>query len=82
MITIYTQNRCSFCVRAKSYLNTLGIEYTESNIGTDPEARKFIMSEGHRTVPQIYNDGKLLVPGGYDGLSKLTKENIMERINK
>jgi hypothetical protein len=28
------------------------------------------MGEGHRTVPQLYKDGKLLVEGGYTGLAK------------
>jgi glutaredoxin len=39
------------------------------------------MEAGHRTVPQIYKDGKLFVEGGYQGLSKLNEDQIWERVN-
>jgi len=39
------------------------------------------MSEGHRTVPQIYQDGKLFVEGGFQGLSKLTEDQLKEKLN-
>ena len=29
-----------------------------------------MIGEGHRAVPQIYQDGKLLVSGGFQGLQK------------
>ena len=38
------------------------------------------MSEGHRTVPQIYQDGKLFVAGGFQGLKKLTNEQLTEML--
>ena len=47
----------------------------EINIEETPSAREFILSEGHRTVPQIYQDGKLLVEGGFMGLSKQSPDN-------
>ena len=46
-----------------------GIEYKEINIEEQPEAREFVISEGHRTMPQIYIDGKSM--GGYTELVKL-----------
>lgn len=48
-----------------------GVEFNEVRVDLDQEARKFIMEAGHRTVPQIYQDGKLFVEGGYQGLVKL-----------
>ena len=39
------------------------------------------MSQGHRTVPQIYQDGKLFVEGGFTGLSKLTESQLKEKLN-
>lgn len=45
-----------------------GIQYEEVNIDLDAEAKRFIMSAGHRTVPQIYKDGQVLVENGYQGL--------------
>ncbi len=38
------------------------------------------MQAGHRTVPQIYYNGKLFVDGGWQGLSKLSREEIMREI--
>ena len=46
-----------------------------------PEARQFIMEAGHRTVPQIYKDGKLFVEGGFQGLSKLTDDQLKEKLS-
>ena len=77
MITMYTKNNCGFCMMAKGLLNNRGIEYTEINIEEDSEAMDFIMSEGHRTMPQFYQDGELFVEGGFQGLKDhLDKENI------
>ena len=39
------------------------------------------MSEGHRTVPQIYYGGKLLVSGGWQGLSKMSAEDLQNEID-
>ena len=74
MITIYSKNNCPFCDKAKGLLKLKGIEYTEIKIDEVPEAREFVISEGHRTVPQIYRDGKLLVEGGFQGLQKQPAE--------
>ena len=70
MITVYSKNNCPFCVQAKSLLQLKGVEFEEVKIDEDSEAREFVVGEGHRTVPQIYKDGKLLVEGGFQGLKK------------
>lgn len=74
MITVYSKNNCPNCVQAKNLLQLKGIEYTEVKIDEVPEAREFVLSEGHRMVPQIYRDGKLLVEGGFQGLKKQDEE--------
>jgi glutaredoxin 3 len=81
MITVYSKNNCPFCVQAKNLLTLKGIQYEEINIEQNPDARAFILAQGHRTVPQIYQNGKLLVEGGFQGLSKLTEEELKERVN-
>ena len=43
-------------------------------------AREFITEQGHRTVPQIYFQGKLFVEGGFQGLSKLSTDEIRTRM--
>ena len=79
MLTVYSKNNCPFCVQAKNLLTLKGIEYEEIKIDENPEAREFVLSEGHRTVPQIYKDGTLFVQGGYQGLSKLTESELKEK---
>jgi glutaredoxin 3 len=74
MITIYSKNSCAYCVQAKNLLNAKGIPFAEIKIDEDADAREFVLSQGHRTVPQIYQDGKLLVEGGYTGLSSQSAE--------
>jgi glutaredoxin 3 len=74
MITVYSKNNCAFCVQAKNLLASKGIEFQEVKIDESTEARDFILAEGHRTVPQIYQDGKLLVEGGFNGLRKQSDE--------
>ena len=74
MITVYSKNNCPFCVQAKSLLQLKGVEFEEVKIDESTEAREFVVGEGHRTVPQIYQDGKLLVEGGFQGLKKQPEE--------
>ena len=74
MITVYSKNNCAFCVQAKNLLANKGIEFQEVKIDENTDARDFILAEGHRTVPQIYQDNKLLVEGGFNGLRKQSEE--------
>jgi glutaredoxin len=67
---------------AKGYLQKLDIPYEEKNIGYDEKAKKFVLGEGHKTVPQIYCNDKLLVEGGADALISLSKEEIQSRMEE
>lgn len=80
MLTLYSKTVCPFCVNAKNFLKSKGIEFREINIEQDDAAREFVQSQGHRTVPQIYFMGKVFVEGGWQGLSKMSKEEILEEI--
>lgn len=80
MLTIYSKNNCPYCVQAKNYLTAKNINFREINIEQDADAREFIQSQGHRTVPQIYMDGKIFVEGGWAGLSKMSAEDILSEI--
>lgn len=81
MLTVYSKAACPFCDQAKHLLKKYGVAFEEVRVDLDPAARQFIMDAGHRTVPQIYKDGKLFVEGGYQGLSKLNEDQIRERVN-
>jgi len=74
MITVYSKNNCPYCEQAKGLLKLKGINFKVVKIDEDSAAREFMLSEGHRTVPQIYQDGKLLVEGGFQGLSQQSAE--------
>ena len=74
MITVYSKNNCPFCDQAKALLKLKGIEYEEVKIDEDTAAREFMLAKGHRTVPQIYQNGELLVEGGFNGLKKQSEE--------
>lgn len=81
MLTIYSKNNCPFCDQAKGLLKLKGIVFEEIKVDEVPDARQFIMDAGHRTVPQLYKDGKLFVEGGFQGLKKLTDQELKEKLN-
>ena len=68
MITVYSKNNCPFCDRAKALLENKGVDYRVVNIEDDPVSREFLLIQGLRSVPQIFNDG-VLMAGGYQGLA-------------
>ena len=59
-----------------------GFEYQKIDVSEDAEALAFIKSKGHRTVPQIYLEGTILVEGGYDGLRKLLPDELNKRMQQ
>ena len=82
MITVYTKDFCPFCVQAKKQLSDMGLEYKEINIEEDSQAKQFVIDAGHRTMPQIYHNEKVLVEGGAQGLAKLSKDEILTAMGK
>jgi len=82
MITLYSKPLCPYCDGAEHYLKKNGFEYQKIDISEDVSALEFIKSKGHRTVPQIYLEGRILVEGGYDGLRKLLPDELNIRIQQ
>jgi glutaredoxin 3 len=82
MLTVYSKANCPFCTQAKALLELKSIAYTEVRIDENALAKEFILSEGHRTVPQIYKGSALFVQGGFQGLKQLTESQINERLGK
>ena len=72
-LTVYTKNHCPFCDRAKSLLESRGVAYNTINLEEQPDARDFLVDQGLRSVPQIFN-GTTLLQGGYQGLAAQTEE--------
>jgi alkyl hydroperoxide reductase subunit F len=80
MITVYSKAQCPNCDQAKAYLKSKNINFREVRIDEDTDAREFIQGQGHRAVPQIYMDGRIFVEGGWQGLSKMTADEILSEI--
>jgi len=80
MIKLYTTQTCYYCTRAKNYLDTLKIPYETLDINKDKDSFDFFIKSGHRSVPQIYVGSYLLCEGGSDGLVKMTKDQIHNKV--
>lgn len=52
--TIYGKPSCVYCERAKELLKSFGKEYNYIDVEEDIEALDFIVSNGFKTVPQIF----------------------------
>ena len=78
MITVYSKPLCGYCEMAKNWLTKHGFQWAEVRIDMNPEARDFLIKEGHRTMPQIYHNGKLLVEGGGQALVRMDPQKIKE----
>lgn len=62
-LVMYTTQWCAFCRRLKSQLAREGIEISEVDIETDPDAADYVMkvNGGFQTVPTIvFPDGSAL----------------------
>ncbi|MEL6351342.1 MAG: glutaredoxin 3 [Cyanobacteria bacterium J06627_28] len=78
-IEIYTWSRCPFCVRAKSLLDSKGVDYTEYCIDGDEAARsKMAERAGKRSVPQIFIDDKHI--GGCDDIHALERKGQLDSL--
>lgn len=80
MITVYSKPNCPYCTMAKQYLEKHEFSFEVIDITENPEAREFLLAEGHRTMPQIYHNGKLLVEGGGQALTRLQPGTVRELI--
>lgn len=66
-IVIYSKTGCAFCDKAKGFLQTKNISFTESVLGKDILTEDFqSLFPEVRTVPFIVIDGVKI--GGYDKL--------------
>ena len=56
IVKMYTTAVCPYCVRAKQFLKSKGVEVIEEvRIDLDPQQRDHMMqTTGRRTVPQIF----------------------------
>jgi len=77
-VKVYSTQHCSYCVQAKNYLQSNGIDYESVMIDENIDAAKLMMSKGLRTVPQIFIGEEHI--GGYDKLRLLSKDDLQAKI--
>lgn len=77
-IEIYTKSTCGYCHAAKRLLAQKGVSYQETDVGRDTGAKATMIqrSNGGRTVPQIFIDGKHV--GGFDDLNALDRQGKLD----
>ena len=73
-ITIYTKSNCPNCMTAKQLLKSKGLEYTEHDAETKPEAMYALrlIHPDARQMPQIFIDNQRV--GGLAGLQAALKQ--------
>ncbi len=79
-VEIYTKWGCPYCVRAKSLLDSKGVEYEEYDItmGGPKRAEMQQRVPGAMTVPQILVDDQPL--GGSDDIAALDRAGKLDAI--
>jgi glutaredoxin 3 len=78
-VRIYTTRWCGYCVRAKTLLDSRGVEYDEIPLDDEVGFRQKLLDlTGGWTVPQILVDGKPI--GGYTELWRLDREGGLDRM--
>ena len=79
-VEIYTGPLCAFCNFAKALLDRKGISYKEIFIGDDTNKMEEMIKKtnGRRTVPQIFIDGKHI--GDNDKLHALERDGKLNSI--
>ncbi len=76
-ITMYTSAVCAYCVAAKNFLRSKGLEWTEIRIDTDPaERERMVALAGRTSVPQIFVGDTHV--GGYDDMMAMHRAGNFE----
>lgn len=79
-VRIFTTRTCGFCVRAKQFFESKGVDFEEIDVTGDDEARQKLVrdSGGQRTVPQIWIGSTHV--GGYTDLVKLDQDGKLQGV--
>lgn len=78
-IQVYTTRWCAYCIRAKTLLESRGLEFEEISLDEDPDFRRRLLEQtGGWTVPQIVIDAQPI--GGYTELWQLDRSGELERL--
>ena len=80
-VKVYTTTFCPYCVRAKQFLKSKGVDFEEINLsGKFDELAELKARTGWRTVPQIFIGDKFI--GGYEDMAALEAEGKLDDLLK
>lgn len=57
MLTVYSKTNCQQCDAAITILKSKRIDHKICKIDEVPDAREFLIKDGHKSLPQFYDDG-------------------------
>jgi glutaredoxin 3 len=78
-ITLYTKQRCPYCVRAKALLAKKGVAYEEIDVEHDDALRAWLREKtGQMTVPQVFAGDRAL--GGFSDVAALDAAGELDPI--
>jgi glutaredoxin 3 len=78
-ITVYTTERCPYCVGAKRLLSRKGVSFEEIRVDDDDARRTWLVERtGQMTVPQIFAGERSL--GGFSDLETLDRAGQLDLI--
>ena len=63
MIKVYSTDSCPWCVKAKQYLKSKGIDYIEVNVGEDMEGREEMIKLSNQTGVPVFNINGVIIVG-------------------
>lgn len=77
-VVIYTRQMCGYCARAKSLLQSKGVDFVEHDATFSQELRQEMISKanGRTTFPQIFINGQHV--GGCDDIHALDRDGKLD----
>lgn len=79
-LTIMGKNNCPYCDLAKRHLEDKGIAFEYVKIDEDMAAYETFMELGVKSVPQICQNGKIVIKGGWDGLKSTPISELQQMV--
>jgi glutaredoxin 3 len=78
-VVVYRTQYCPYCTMAERLLSQKGIPFTEVDVSSDPERRRWLVkATGQRTVPQVFINGRSI--GGFQELSGISRRGELEAL--
>lgn len=78
-VTLYTTDRCPYCIQAKKLLDKRGVAYEEINLARDPDGRSELVAKtGMMTFPQVLVGGELI--GGYTETAEADRSGRLQEL--